>query len=595
MMMDDILRNPDGFVENINENILKNGTRVWISWRNKAIKDSRGNVVGNLAIGQDITKLKRSEETLRESELRFRSLFENSLDGIMITVTDGSILSANARMCELLGMTEEEIIKAGRDGIVVKDERLAAALEERASMGKFQGELTFLRKDGSLLPSEVSSITFKDCDGSIKTGQVVRDITERKQSEQELKQAYDELALLVKERKDEIKRQAELLDLTHDAVIISDEDGRISFWSTGAEKTYGWTQDEAVGKVAQNLLQTEFPIPFQDIKAKATYEGCWEGEMIHTRKDGSQIVVLSRWALRRDKTSGRAELMEVNEDITIRKAAEEALRKAVAYNRSLIEINLDPLVTIGPDGKVTDVNKASEEVTGYSRKELIGTDFSNYFTDSKKARIGYQRVFKEGYVCDYELEISHREGHITPVFYNASVYKDESGKVIGVFAAARDVTERKRAEKEILDKSKALEELNTALKVLIDHYKNDQRELEESIVANIKVRIIPYVEKLKQTRLDVGQSALLEIIERSFRDISSPFLKLISSEHFRFTPKEIEIISLIKEGKTTKEIAQILRIGKRTADSYRDNIRSKLGLTKKKVNLRTYLLSIHNT
>ncbi len=97
--------------------------------------------------------------------------------------------------------------------------------------------------------------------------------------------------------------------------------------------------------------------------------------------------------------------------------------------------------------------------------------------------------------------------------------------------------------------------MNTALKVLIDHYKNDQKELEESIVANIKVRIIPYLERLKQTRLDVGQSALMEIIERSFRDISSPFLKVISSAQFRFTPKEIEIISLIKEGKTTKEIA----------------------------------------
>jgi PAS domain S-box-containing protein len=158
-----------------------------------------------------------------------------------------------------------------------------------------------------------------------------------------------------------------------------------------------------------------------------------------------------------------------------------------------------------------------------------------------------------------------------------------------------DITERKRAEEELLGKSKALEELNTALKVLIDHYKNDQRELEERIVSNIRVRIIPYIEKLKQTRLDIGQSAIIEIIERSFRDISSPFLKLISSEHFRFTPKEVEIVSLIKEGKTTKEIAQILGIGKRTVDSYRDNIRSKLGLANKKVNLRTYLLSIHNT
>jgi DNA-binding CsgD family transcriptional regulator len=170
-----------------------------------------------------------------------------------------------------------------------------------------------------------------------------------------------------------------------------------------------------------------------------------------------------------------------------------------------------------------------------------------------------------------------------------------NGKVFGISVFGKDITDRRQTEKELLEKSKALEELNIALKVLIDQYKNDQRELEERIVSNIRVRIIPYLEKFKQTRLDIGQSALIEIIERSFRDISSPFLKLISSEHFRFTPKEIEIVSLIKDGKTTKEIAQVLRIGKRTADSYRDNIRGKLGLANKKINLRTYLLSIANT
>ena len=114
-------------------------------------------------------------------------------------------------------------------------------------------------------------------------------------------------------------------------------------------------------------------------------------------------------------------------------------------------------------------------------------------------------------------------------------------------------------------------------------------------MSNIRVSIIPYIEKIKRTRLDIDQSALIEIIERNFRDISSPFLKSISSEYFRFTTKEIEIVSLIKDGKTTKEIAQILYIGKRTVDSYRDNIRGKLRLANKKVNLKTYLLSISNT
>ena len=123
------------------------------------------------------------------------------------------------------------------------------------------------------------------------------------------------------------------------------------------------------------------------------------------------------------------------QDITERKKAEEALRLSNIYNRSLIEASLDPLVTIGHDGKITDVNTSTEFVTGYSRDELIGTDFSNYFTEPEKAKKGYQEVFKEGFVSDYALEIQHKSGRITPVLYNASVYKDESGEIIGVFAA----------------------------------------------------------------------------------------------------------------------------------------------------------------
>ena len=130
-------------------------------------------------------------------------------------------------------------------------------------------------------------------------------------------------------------------------------------------------------------------------------------------------------------------------------SAESALRSAGAYNRNLIEVSLDPLVTISAEGKISDVNTATEQVTGCSRDELIGTDFSDYFTDPEKARIGYQLAFKEGSVRDYELEIRHKDGRrVTPVLYNASVYKNETGQITGVFAAARDITEKVRLEKE---------------------------------------------------------------------------------------------------------------------------------------------------
>jgi len=122
------------------------------------------------------------------------------------------------------------------------------------------------------------------------------------------------------------------------------------------------------------------------------------------------------------------------------KEAEEQLRGAGAYNRSLIEASLDLLVTIDLDGKITDANSATAEETGCSREELIGTDFSDYFTEPEKAREAYQHVFKEGSIQECVLQIRHRDGHVMPVLYNASVYRDEAGEVIGAFAAARNIT-----------------------------------------------------------------------------------------------------------------------------------------------------------
>ncbi|MFZ2303052.1 MAG: GAF domain-containing protein [Gallionella sp.] len=142
--------------------------------------------------------------------------------------------------------------------------------------------------------------------------------------------------------------------------------------------------------------------------------------------------------------SQRAKLLIAEQEQT-----EQGLRAASAYARSLIEASLDPLVTISPTGKITDVNKATEEATGFSRSELIGADFASYFTEPEQAQAGYQEVFGQGFVHDYPLTIRHRSGRLMDVLYNATIYRDEAGNIRGVFAAARDITERKRAEKDI--------------------------------------------------------------------------------------------------------------------------------------------------
>jgi PAS domain S-box-containing protein len=148
-------------------------------------------------------------------------------------------------------------------------------------------------------------------------------------------------------------------------------------------------------------------------------------------------------------SDGSTLILEMGIDITERKRAEEALRVVHQYNRSLIEASLDPLVTINPEGKVTDVNSATELATGVSREQLIGSDFSDYFTEPEKAREGYRTAFLKGTVRDYPLAIRHRSGMITDVLYNATIYRNEAGEIQGILAAARDITETKEIQKRI--------------------------------------------------------------------------------------------------------------------------------------------------
>jgi two-component system, cell cycle sensor histidine kinase and response regulator CckA len=176
------------------------------------------------------------------------------------------------------------------------------------------------------------------------------------------------------------------------------------------------------------------------------YSSIYEKEYI--RKDGTVFPVELQSYTVFDPSGKIRYLWGVARDITERKKAEATLQAAslYSYTRSLIETSLDPFVTISPEGKITDVNKASEKITGLSRERLIGTNFEDYFTEPEMARNGYQKVFEQGQVIDYPLSIRHTSGAVSDVLYNASVYRNEKGEVLGVFAAARDITKRKQIE-----------------------------------------------------------------------------------------------------------------------------------------------------
>jgi PAS domain S-box-containing protein len=239
---------------------------------------------------------------------------------------------------------------------------------------------------------------------------------------------------------------AAIVDSSDDAIISKTPDGTITSWNRGAEIIYGYRADEIIGKPVSILVHPDRPNEMEQILLRIRNRQRIEHyETERVRKDGKSISVSLSVSPIYDASGRLIGVSSIARDITERRRADEKLRAASEYARSLIEASLDPLVTISPEGKITDVNDATVKVTGVPRERLIGTDFSVYFTEPDKARQGYQQVFSKGSVTDYPLTIRHKDGRLTDVLYNASVYKDVRGSVLGVFASARDVTAQKHA------------------------------------------------------------------------------------------------------------------------------------------------------
>ena len=249
----------------------------------------------------------RTEARLRASEQKYRELIDALPDAIFVWDKHGICVLGNAAAATLRGCAQSELTGLSIGETYVANQR--ASIQERFAAARNQGvfrfERQFLRKDNEIVPVEVSWSTA----GERYYQAVVRDISERKLAEEEL------------------RRQAELLSLAHDAIIVRDFQDRIIFWNRGARRTYGWTAAEAFGKVTHELLQTRFPISREGVDVALQERGEWEGELTHVTHDGTPIVVTSRQSLRRDEHGAPAAILEINRDVTEQERAQGEIRK----------------------------------------------------------------------------------------------------------------------------------------------------------------------------------------------------------------------------------------------------------------------------
>ncbi len=397
-------------------NVRRDGTVFPVSLTISPIRDD-GTVVGASVICRDITQQKKAFVTAQY----MAAIVENSEDAIISGSLDGLVTSWNPAAERMYGYSAEEVVGKPAKFLTPPD----CKVEIRAVLRKIKAgqhverlETKRIRKDGTVFPVALTVSPILDPGGAVVGASVIhRDLSEQKG------------ALSV------AQRIAAIVENSHDAILGRTIDGTVTSWNPAAERMYGYSAKEIIGTSVDRLVPDDRKgevLSF--LAAISAGQSLDDFETVRVRKDGSSFPVSLTISPIRDEHGAVVGASVICRDVT-------ELRHAAQYARSLIEAALDPLVTISAAGKITDVNEATAKAIGIGRNKLIGTDFARYFTDPGKANRGYQRAFRQGSVTDFPLTLRHRDGTLTDVLYNASVYRDMCGKVIGVFAAARDMTE----------------------------------------------------------------------------------------------------------------------------------------------------------
>ncbi|MEN6321266.1 MAG: PAS domain S-box protein [Syntrophaceae bacterium] len=573
----------------------------------------------------------QSEDIYKEDHNNLKDIVSSILDSIphaVVGLRDRQIIFANHAVEAVFGWKPEELMGKNTRILYRNDEeyeeiaRYAYPVLEKQRT--YSREFPCRHKDGRDIICFVSSSRIG---GSLQDRMIVvtySDTTDRKQAEESLRQYETQLEKLVKERTAELTKttallQQEVMERTHAEEQLREAHARLLAVLDGLDAAVYVVDMKRfkvlyLNKYGKNL--------FGDVTGKTCWhsiqnrpgpcDGCESEKLLGPDGEPSVAHMREQYHTRRGMwflihyqaiqwIDGQSVRLEIATNITKRKLAEKTVQEIQLQQKAILDNIPDMAWLKNRESSYIAVNEAFGKACGLKPEEIVGlTDFDIWPADlAEKYREDDNRVIECGTRKRLEEPIVVRNGtEIWADTIKTPIYSD-SGEIIGTAGIARDITRRKRAEdelkkreRELEAKSRNLEEVNIALKVLLKQREDDKAELEEKVLTNVKKLVEPFLEKLKKTRVDIDQMTYINVIETHLNDILSPFQRNLTSKYPNLTPREIQITNLIKEGKTTKEIAAILNSSQGAIDFHRNNIRNKLGLKNKNANLRSYLLSL---
>lgn len=393
----------------------------------------------------------------------------------------------------------------------------------------------------------------------------------------------------------------ELVELLPQTLFQIDRQGRFTFTNRSGFTAFGYRPEDLDGSL--EALELFAPDDRDRLRANMTSimkgRAMSGGEYTAQRKDGSTFpVVISANAMEAD---GRpVGIRGVILDVSAIWRSRDLLEKSEHRYRQLLETMSEGFAIVDQQVVITYVNTRFREMLGFGEDEVVGKKVEALL-DARNRKVLRQNYVlrRKGRSDSYELSWTRKDGSQLASIMAPTPLYDDDGAFIGSYSVITDVTLLKvteaallQREQELEAKTLNLEEANAALTVLLKRREEDKRELEERIMANVRELVMPYIAKLKRSRLGDRPRVYLEILENNLIELTAPFVDSLARGFQKLTPAEIRVAALVREGKTTKQIADILAISSRTVEFHRDRIRRKLGLSRQKTNLRSFLLSL---